>query len=142
MSNPSEDKKTNIILAALGVIPVVWAALMVAPFLSDGLAGIIEGFTSGMADPMEVKWCVDSLKAILIFLLIYGLGIGVYLSTKRNYRKGEEHGSAKWGNASQESQRPRMWRQRRGQDSFLCQTEHHASQYFIRCPRPERRDTP
>ncbi len=99
MSNPSEDKKTNIILAALGVIPVVWAALMVAPFLSDGLAGIIEGFTSGMADPMEVKWCVDSLKAILIFLLIYGLGIGVYLSTKRNYRRGEEHGSAKWGNA-------------------------------------------
>ena len=99
MSNPSEGRKTNIILAALGVIPVVWAALMVAPFLSDGLAGIIEGFTSGMADPMKVKWCVDSLKAILIFLLIYGLGIGVYLSTKRNYRKGEEHGSAKWGNA-------------------------------------------
>lgn len=105
MSNPSEDKKTNVILAALGVIPVVWAALMVAPFLSDGLAGIIEGFTSGMADPMKVKWCVDSLKAILIFLLIYGLGIGVYLSTKRNYRKGEEHGSAKWGNASQLSKK-------------------------------------
>ena len=105
MNHPSEDKKTNIILAALGVIPVVWAALMVAPFLSDGLAGIIEGFTSGMADPMEVKWCVDSLKAILIFLLIYGLGIGVYLSTKRNYRKGEEHGSAKWGNASQLSKK-------------------------------------
>ena len=105
MSNPSENKKTNIILAALGVIPVVWAALMVAPFLSDGLAGIIEGFTSGMADPMKVKWCVDSLKAILIFLLIYGLGIGVYLSTKRNYRKGEEHGSAKWGNASQLSKK-------------------------------------
>ena len=105
MNHPSEDKKTNIILAALGVIPVVWAALMVAPFLSDGLAGIIEGFTSGMADPMKVKWCVDSLKAILIFLLIYGLGIGVYLSTKRNYRKGEEHGSAKWGNASQLSKK-------------------------------------
>jgi len=105
MSNPSEDKKTNIILAAFGVIPVVWAALMVAPFLSDGLAGIIEGFTSGMADPMKVKWCVDSLKAILIFLLNYGLGIGVYLSTKRNYRKGEEHGSAKWGNASQLSKK-------------------------------------
>jgi len=105
MSNPSEDKKTNIILASLGVIPVVWAALMVAPFLSDGLAGIIEGFTSGMADPMKVTWCADSLKAILIFLVVYGLGIGVYLSTKHNYRKGEEHGSAKWGNASQLSKK-------------------------------------
>ena len=33
------------------------------------------------------------------------MGIGVYLSTKRNYRKGEEHGSAKWGNASQLSKK-------------------------------------
>ncbi len=29
----------------------------------------------------------------------------MYLSTKRNYRKGEEHGSAKWGNASQLSKK-------------------------------------
>lgn len=25
------------------------------------------------------------------------MGIGIYLSTKRHYRRGEEHGSAKWG---------------------------------------------
>lgn len=28
------------------------------------------------------------------------MGIGIYLSTKKNYRRREEHGSAKWGNAS------------------------------------------
>ena len=66
MSNPSEDKKTNIILAALGVIPVVWAALMVAPFLSDGLAGIIEGFTSGMADPIWILLALPEKKMIRI----------------------------------------------------------------------------
>ena len=27
--------------------------------------------------------------------------IGIYLSTKKNYRRREEHGSAKWGNAKQ-----------------------------------------
>ena len=32
MSNPNEDKRTGSILMGLGVIPVVWAALMVAPF--------------------------------------------------------------------------------------------------------------
>lgn len=37
------------------------------------------------------------MKTVLIFLLCYGLGIGVYLSTDRNYRRREEHGSAKWG---------------------------------------------
>ena len=30
-------------------------------------------------------------------MLCYGLGIGVYLSTDRNYRRREEHGSARWG---------------------------------------------
>lgn len=101
MKNPNEDKHTGIIFMWLGVIPVVWAALMVAPFLSQGLAGIVTGFTTGMNDPMKITWCADSPKAILIFLVIYGMGIGVYLSTRRNYRRGEEHGSAKWGDARQ-----------------------------------------
>lgn len=101
MKNPNEDKRTGIIFMWLGVIPVVWAALMAAPFLSEGLAGIVEGFTSGMRNPVKVTWCADSLKAICIFLVIYGMSLGVYYSTRRNYRKGEEHGSAKWGNARQ-----------------------------------------
>lgn len=101
MKNPNEDRRTGIIMAVLGVIPVTWAALMVAPFLSEGLAGIVEGFTSGMRNPVKVTWCADSLKAICIFLVIYGMSLGVYYSTHRNYRKGEEHGSAKWGNARQ-----------------------------------------
>ena len=101
MKNPNEDKRTGIMFMWLCVIPVVWAALMVAPFLSEGLAGIVEGFTSGMRNPVKVTWCADSLKAICIFLVIYGMSLGVYYSTRRNYRKGEEHGSAKWGNARQ-----------------------------------------
>lgn len=101
MNSPKEDKRTGFILMGLGVIPVVWAALMVAPFLSQGLAGIVTGFTTGMNDPIKITWCADSMKAILIFLVIYGMGIGVYLSTRRNYRRGEEHGSAKWGDARQ-----------------------------------------
>ena len=28
------------------------------------------------------------------------MGIGIWLSTRRNYRRGEEHGSAKWGDAA------------------------------------------
>ena len=101
MNSPKEDKRTGFILMWIGVIPVVWAALMAAPFLSEGLAGIVEGFMSGMRNPMKISWCADSMKAILIFLVVYGMSIGVYYSTRRNYRKGEEHGSAKWGNARQ-----------------------------------------
>ena len=43
--------------------------------------------------------CEDSVKTVLVLLLCYGMGIGIYFSTRRNYRRREEHGSAKWGNA-------------------------------------------
>ena len=96
MTNQNENRRTGVIMAALGILPVTWAALMVAPFLPEGLAGIVTGFTSGMNNPMAITWCADSMKTILIFLVIYGMSLGVYYSTRRNYRKGEEHGSAKW----------------------------------------------
>ncbi len=50
-----------------------------------------------MNHPFQIVWCEDSAKAVLIFIAAYGLGIGIYLSSRRNYRRGEEHGSAKWG---------------------------------------------
>lgn len=99
MKSPNEDKLTGYILIGFGIIPVILAALTVAPFLSDGLAGIVKGLTHSMNNPINIQWCADSPKAILVFLAAYGAGIGVYFSTRRNYRRGEEHGSAKWGNA-------------------------------------------
>lgn len=99
MKSPNEDKLTEYILIGFGIIPVILAALTVAPFLSDGLAGIVKGLTHSMNNPINIQWCADSPKAILVFLAAYGTGIGVYFSTRRNYRRGEEHGSAKWGNA-------------------------------------------
>ncbi len=99
--NKSNTNKISLVLWGLGLLPVVWAALIVAPFLSQGLSGIMTAFTNGVKDPMDISWCADSPKAVLIFFLIYSLGIGIYYAMKRNYRKGEEHGSAKWGDSKQ-----------------------------------------
>ena len=101
MSKPHEDRTASFILIGIGIIPMVWAALIVAPFLSQGLKGIIEGFTIGMREPLSIQWCPESPKAILLFLLMYGMGIGIYFATRQNYRHGEEHGSAKWGSAKE-----------------------------------------
>lgn len=84
-------------LYALGLIPAVWLALLVAPSLSGGLSEILEALPAAMNDPFQIVWCEDSAKAVLIFIAAYGLGIGIYLSSRRSYRRGEEHGSAKWG---------------------------------------------
>lgn len=95
----SDDGRNAWIFAACGIAPVVWIALLTAPYLSGGLFTIIEKLPEAMAEPFSITVCGDSVKTVLIFLLAYGMGIGIYLSTRRNYRKGEEHGSAKWGNA-------------------------------------------
>ena len=92
--------KQTLIPAALGIIPVVWLALLVAPALGGGLPDILSNLTVMMNDPFHIEWCEDSLKTVLIFIAAYGMGIGIYFSTRRNYRKGVEHGSAKWGDAA------------------------------------------
>ena len=95
------DRQTAIILSIVGIVPVIWLALLIAPSISGGLPEIAANLATLFDNPFSIKLCGDSLKTVLIFLLIYGITIAVYLSSVRNYRKREEHGSAKWGNAGQ-----------------------------------------
>lgn len=96
-----QDKlsKRYIILYVLGLIPVIWFSLLIAPYAKDGLAGIIQNFSSVTENPFHISFCDDSIKTVLIFICAYALGIGIYLSNEKNYRRREEHGSAKWGKA-------------------------------------------
>ena len=93
--------KQRILLYCLGTIPVIWLALRIAPFMEDGLPGLIQNFGTAMSRPFHITLCGNSLKTILVLLLCYGLAIGIYLSTQRNYRRREEHGSAQWGSPVQ-----------------------------------------
>lgn len=98
-----QDKfsRQNILLYCLGTIPVTWLALLIAPYMEGGLAGLIRNFGPAMENPFHVVLCADSGRVVAVLLLCYALAIGVYLSTQRNYRRREEHGSAKWGWAAQ-----------------------------------------
>ena len=97
--------KQNILLYCLGTIPVIWLALLIAPFMEEGLPGLIQNFGAAMSRPFYITLCGNSLKTILVLLLCYGLAIGIYLSTQRNYRRREEHGSAQWGSPVQVSRK-------------------------------------
>lgn len=90
----------TLILCAFGLIPVVWAALLTAPAISGGLIEILQNLTAALDSPLHIKWCEDSVKTVLVFIAAYGMGIGIYFSTRRNTRPKEEHGSAKWGEAA------------------------------------------
>lgn len=93
------DLKTSLILSVCGVVPVVWLALLTAPYVNGGLVEITENLARAINTPFSITVCEDSVKTVLIFLCAYGMGIGIYFSTRRNYRRREEHGSAKWGDA-------------------------------------------
>ena len=90
-------RKEGLVLCLCGIIPVIWLALLTAPYVSGGIIEITSRFPEALNHPFQITICRYSIKTVLIYLLAYGMGIGIYYSTRRNYRKGEEHGSAKWG---------------------------------------------
>ena len=100
-----DSNETYLIFFAFGVIPVIWLALLFAPYLHGGLTNNLQQITNALNHPFDVMWVKDSLRTILLFLALYVMGIGVYYSTKKNYRRGEEHGSAKWGSVKKINKR-------------------------------------
>ena len=98
-------KKDNYLIYILGIIPVIWLGLLVAPISSKGLFNIIEEFSSVINHPFKIVLCENTIKVVFFFLLIYALVIAFYMADKKNYRKREEHGSAKWGNVREINKR-------------------------------------
>lgn len=94
-----DSRRDDIIIAAVGVLPVVWIGLKIAPYWHRSVFVLVTRFDEIFAEPFHIQWTEHSLQAVLFCLVVYAMGIGIWLSTRRNYRRGEEHGSAKWGDA-------------------------------------------
>lgn len=85
---------------ALGVLPVLWLAVLLTPYLGSGLPGLIAGLPAALSEPMALTWTEDTPRCVLLFLFAYGLFAGIHASGAKHYRRGEEHGSAQWGEPS------------------------------------------
>ena len=98
--NRQENQKTIYILLGILSVFVIWLALMVAGCYEEDikLFELLDRLTAAMNNPAHITLNKYSLKAVLIFLFLYAMGIGVYFSSRENRRPGEEHGSARWGN--------------------------------------------
>ena len=96
-----EDKKIAKVFYIIGIVPIIWTALLVAPYINGGIIGILKNSSDIFTRPFNISFTENSIKTVLIFLLIYILAILVYESTRKNYRRREENGSAKWGDAKE-----------------------------------------
>ena len=69
--NRDNDRQTSIILAVLGILPIVWLGLLIAPSVKGGLPEILPSLMNVMSDPFHIVLCEDSVKTVLVLLLCY-----------------------------------------------------------------------
>lgn len=84
-------------------MPVVWwaGAITACAIKPDtNLLQILQVLTEKLDQPFSISYTPYTLRCMFTFTIAYVLGIGIYYSQKRNYRRGVEHGSAKWGDAA------------------------------------------
>lgn len=88
----------------LAGLPVIWwVAILLADAIQPGrnLFELMEVLTEKLNHPFQFHYTEYTIKSMLVCTLLYAAGIGIFYSSQKNYRRGEEHGSARWGNARQ-----------------------------------------
>lgn len=94
----TREKNSDLIMISIaGAIPVIWFGFLIAPYSDEGILSIISHMNDILEKPYDIEVNGSSIRTVLLLLLIYAFGIGVYLSSRKNFRRGEEHGSARWG---------------------------------------------
>lgn len=88
----------------LAGLPVIWwVAILLADAIQPGrnLFELMEVLTEKLNHPFQFHYTEYTIKSMLVCTLLYAVGIGIFYSSQKNYRRGEEHGSARWGDARQ-----------------------------------------
>ena len=89
-------KSNDTLFYLIGVVPVVWLALLLAQSLGGGLPELLRKLTAALEQPTNIIWTDKSLPTILICLAAYGMAVLLYRTNQGRTRDGEEHGSAAW----------------------------------------------
>lgn len=92
-----KENREKLLFLLLPVPFLVWLALLFAPCLGGNLLRTLDGFEQALLRPFQITWCERSLRTILLFLLLYAAFLCAVKGAGPERRRGEEYGSAKWG---------------------------------------------
>ena len=97
----NRNGKTNDIylFMLIMIVPISWGALLSAPYLDKGMFQFLSSINIMLENPFRIQWCQNTLKTLLIFLLIYFFVCVYFISEIKNTRRKEEYGSAKWADS-------------------------------------------
>jgi len=93
-----KDKQVELVFYFVGAVFIAWLSVLVAPCIHKGLFDAIIYLNEAMNSPFSFELCQDTLKCILISESIYSFSYLTYCYNRKNYRRNEEYGSAKWAN--------------------------------------------
>ncbi len=97
MKTKAEKRRQKILLFGAGLPVVLYLAIKIAPYTSEKLKGLLLGFSEILQQPFSLQLCENTVKIIALFLLIYAVIALYFIFDEREFRPGEEYGSAKWG---------------------------------------------
>lgn len=93
-----KDKQVELVFYFVGAVFIACLSVLVAPCIHEGLFDAIIYLNEAMNSPFSFELCQDTLKCILISESIYSFSYLAYYYNRKNYRRNEEYGSAKWAN--------------------------------------------
>ena len=93
-----KDKQVELVFYFVGAVFIAWLSVLVAPCIHEGLFDAIIYLNEAMNSPFSFELCQDTLKCILLSESIYSFSYLTYYYNRKNYRRNEEYGSAKWAN--------------------------------------------
>ena len=93
-----KDRQVELVFYFVGAVFIAWLSVLVAPCIHEGLFEAIIYLNDAMNSPFSFELCQDTLKCILISESTYSFSYLAYYYNRKNYRRNEEYGSAKWAN--------------------------------------------
>ncbi|MEG2367538.1 MAG: type IV secretory system conjugative DNA transfer family protein [Oscillospiraceae bacterium] len=132
--NQKNGKGAALIWAALS-LPVLWLAVLAGQCCGPGrgLFDWLAAMSTALETPLVLQLTPYTKKAVLMALFAYGFAIAWYYAEKGNRRPGEEHGSAKWGNAKEVCAHFKT----KKTDRYLLLTKHISMSMDVRALPPE-----
>ena len=77
------------------------------------LVELLGTLSAAMNNPFAIHWTEYSARCLLFFTMGYGIVALTVTSSRKNRRRGAEHGSAQWGDVFQIAKRYRIRSTRR-----------------------------
>ena len=85
------------------------------------LVDLLGKLSAAMNSPFSIHWTEYSTRCLFFFSLGYGVIALAVTSSRKNRRRGAEHGSAKWGDVFQIAKR---YRDKKNPKQNLILTQH------------------